>query len=35
MRRAWQMFREFFDLAERRRRWKVADDIPWDECNPA
>jgi acyl-[acyl-carrier-protein] desaturase len=29
------MFREFFDLAERRRRWKVADDIPWDECNPA
>jgi len=34
-RRAWQMFREFFDLAERRRRWRVADDIPWDECNPA
>ena len=31
----WQLFREFFDLAERRRRWKVADDIPWDECNPA
>ena len=34
-RRMWQMFREFFDLAERRRRWKVADDIPWDQCNPA
>ena len=34
-RRVWQMFREFFDLAERRRRWRVADDIPWDECNPA
>jgi acyl-[acyl-carrier-protein] desaturase len=32
--RMWQMFREFFDLAERRRRWKVADDIPWDQCNP-
>ena len=33
--RMWHLFREFFDLAERRRRWKVADDIPWDECNPS
>ena len=31
----WQLFRDFFDLAERRRRWRVADDIPWNECNPA
>jgi acyl-[acyl-carrier-protein] desaturase len=33
-RQMWQLFRDFFDLAERRRRWRVADDIPWDECNP-
>ena len=32
-RQMWQMFRDFFDLAERKRRWHVADDIPWDECN--
>jgi acyl-[acyl-carrier-protein] desaturase len=31
----WQLFREFFDRAERRRRWRVADDIPWNECNPS
>lgn len=31
----WRLFREFFDLAERRRRWRVADDIPWDQCNRA
>jgi acyl-[acyl-carrier-protein] desaturase len=29
----WQLFRDFFDLAERKRRWRVADDIPWDDCN--
>jgi acyl-[acyl-carrier-protein] desaturase len=34
-RKVWQLFRDFFDLAERRRRWRVADDIPWDECNPS
>jgi acyl-[acyl-carrier-protein] desaturase len=34
-RAVWQLFRDFFDLAERRRRWRVADDIPWDECNPS
>jgi acyl-[acyl-carrier-protein] desaturase len=31
----WQLFREFFDLAEKKRRWRVGDDIPWDQCNPA
>jgi acyl-[acyl-carrier protein] desaturase len=30
----WRLFREFFDKAERKRRWRVADDIPWNECNP-
>ncbi len=30
----WQLYRDFFDAAERKRRWRVRDDIPWDECNP-
>ena len=30
----WKLYREFFDMAERRRRWTIADDIPWDQCNP-
>ena len=30
----WRLFRDFFDLAERRRRWSIRDDIPWDRCNP-
>jgi acyl-[acyl-carrier protein] desaturase len=34
-RQMWQLFRDFFDLAERKRRWRVADDIPWDQCNPS
>jgi acyl-[acyl-carrier-protein] desaturase len=34
-REMWQLFRDFFDLAERKRRWRVASDIPWDQCNPA
>jgi acyl-[acyl-carrier-protein] desaturase len=30
----WAIYREFFDLAEKRRRWSMRDDIPWDQCNP-
>jgi acyl-[acyl-carrier-protein] desaturase len=30
----WQLYRDFFDLAERNRRWSIRDDIPWDQCNP-
>ncbi|MBI2804348.1 MAG: acyl-ACP desaturase [Planctomycetes bacterium] len=33
-RQLWHIYREFFDAAERKRRWRVRDDIPWDECNP-
>jgi acyl-[acyl-carrier-protein] desaturase len=33
--RFWQLYRDFFDMAERRRRWSIRDDIPWDNCNPA
>jgi acyl-[acyl-carrier-protein] desaturase len=29
----WQLYRQFFDQAERRRRWSIERDIPWDECN--
>jgi len=31
----YRLYRDFFDLAERKRRWSVADDIPWDQCNRA
>src|SRR5262245_21855206 len=30
----WHAYREYFDLAERKRRWNVRLDIPWDRCNP-
>jgi acyl-[acyl-carrier-protein] desaturase len=30
----WRLYREFFDMAERRRRWSLRDDIPWAKCNP-
>lgn len=29
----YQRFREFFDKAERKRRWSLVDDIPWDKVN--
>jgi acyl-[acyl-carrier-protein] desaturase len=28
-----RFFRDFFDMAERRRRWSLTDDIPWDQVN--
>jgi acyl-[acyl-carrier-protein] desaturase len=34
-RNIWKIYLEFFHLAERRRRWSIEDDIPWDQCNPA
>ncbi len=30
----WRLYRDFFDTAERKRRWRMRDDIPWDQCNP-
>lgn len=30
----YTLYREFFDQAERRRRWSIEKDIPWDQCNP-
>lgn len=29
-----RLYRDFFDQAERRRRWNVSDDIPWSQVNP-
>lgn len=29
----WRLYRDFFDMAERKRRWNIRDDIPWDQCN--
>src|SRR5205085_88772 len=29
----WRLYRDFFDLAERRRRWSLEKDIPWAQCN--
>ena len=29
----WRLYRDFFDQAERRRRWSLRDDIPWDQTN--
>jgi acyl-[acyl-carrier-protein] desaturase len=29
----YRQFRDYFDLAERKRRWSIRDDIPWDRCN--
>jgi acyl-[acyl-carrier-protein] desaturase len=31
----WKLYREFFDMAERRRRWSIRDDIPWNQTNPS
>ncbi|MFN4258609.1 MAG: acyl-ACP desaturase [Gemmataceae bacterium] len=30
----YQEFRRHFAQAERKRRWSIDDDIPWDQCNP-
>ena len=30
----WKIYREFFDLAEKKRRWNIREDVPWNECNP-
>jgi acyl-[acyl-carrier-protein] desaturase len=29
----WRLYRDFFDMAEKKRRWSIRDDIPWAECN--
>ncbi len=29
----WRLYRDFFNQAERKRRWNLEKDIPWDQCN--
>ena len=29
----YRLFREYFDKAEKKRRWSIKDDIPWQSCN--
>ncbi len=31
----YRLYRDYFDLAEKKRRWSLRDDIPWDDCNGA
>lgn len=31
--RFYQLYRDFFRQAERKRRWSVDEDIPWDQVN--
>ena len=28
------LYRDYFDRAEKKRRWSLREDIPWKECNP-
>lgn len=30
----YRLFRDYFDRAEKKRRWSIRDGIPWDKCNP-
>jgi acyl-[acyl-carrier-protein] desaturase len=29
----YRMYRDYFDKAEKKRRWSIREDIPWDQCN--
>ncbi len=29
----YRLYRAYFDRAEKKRRWSLAEDIPWDQCN--
>lgn len=31
--RIYAAYREYFDMAEKKRRWNVRNDIPWDKVN--
>jgi acyl-[acyl-carrier-protein] desaturase len=32
--RIYALFRDYFDKAEKKRRWNIREDIDWDQCNP-
>src|SRR5215469_4211037 len=29
----FRIYRDFFDMAEKKRRWSLREDIPWDQVN--
>src|SRR5579884_951083 len=29
----YRLYRDFFNRAEKKRRWSLRDDIPWEQCN--
>jgi len=31
----YRAYMEFFEIAERKRRWNLWDDIPWDRLDPS
>src|ERR1700757_2527315 len=31
----YRLYRDFFDQAEKKRRWSLKGDIPWNQCNRA
>ena len=33
--KTYRLYRDYFDRAEKKRRWSLRDDIPWDQCNRA
>jgi acyl-[acyl-carrier-protein] desaturase len=33
LKKIYGLFRDYFDRAEKKRRWLIRDDIPWDQCN--
>ncbi len=33
--RIYSAYRAYFDVAEKKRRWNVREDIPWNQCNSA
>src|SRR6266404_9168978 len=33
--KVYRLYREYFDRAEKKRRWSLKDDIPWTQCNRA
>jgi acyl-[acyl-carrier-protein] desaturase len=33
--RMYRAYMEFFEIAEKKRRWNIWDDIPWEKLNPA
>ena len=31
----YRLYRDFFDMAEKKRRWNIREDIPWEKANSA